>query len=88
MDHTWQHRIDSLAKQGLNTWGVVDGTSHQTPLEGCRSIVVFGSGGTQLWNALLDDLQAHPCHLTDKDHPLDAFVSRAIHAVDPEPGSE
>ncbi|MFT5686863.1 MAG: ferredoxin, partial [Myxococcota bacterium] len=75
----------SLGKAGLNVFGVADGRGLDHILPGCRSVVVFASGGTALWEAMCVNLSAHPAHLTDEDHPLDAFVARSIAAADPTP---
>ena len=70
---------------GLNVCGVADGRPFDSVLPGCRSVLVFASGGTALWEAFCRDLRAHPQHLTDEDHPLDAFIARQIRAADPDP---
>ncbi len=81
-----------LAGIGLNAFGVADparwdvsaGRERQAQhlLPGTRSILVFGSGGPALWNALLDDLRAHPEHLCEEAHPLDAYARRAVSRAD------
>ena len=85
--------FDALHAAGLNAVGVADParwnaavgperrTEELAPFT--RSILVFGSGGGALWEALLADLRAHPEHLTEELHPLDAFVRRAVAAADP-----
>ncbi len=82
-------RLDEIRAKlrvaGLNVSGIADGTGLDHILPGCRSVVVFASGGTALWEAMCADLSAHPDHLTGEDHPLDAFVARAIQAADPRP---
>lgn len=82
-----------LAAVGLNAFGVADparwdavaGPARQSTelLPGTQSILVFGSGGGQLWDSFLDDLVANPRHLADEEHPLDAFVRRRVEAADP-----
>ncbi len=52
-------------------------------MPGAQSILVVGSGGGALWNALLADLKKNPRHLTHEAHPLDAFVRRKIHEAEP-----
>jgi len=76
----------SLAAVGLDAVGVADGAPYQDVLEGCRSVIVFGSGGRTLWNALVADISRNPAHLTGELHPLDAFVLRTLDRVDPDPG--
>ena len=76
--------FDGLSDIGLNAWGVADGIGYDHILPGCRSVCVFGSGGTHLWESLLHDLKSHPHHLTEEDHPLDAFVARVLEEVDPQ----
>ncbi len=81
-----------LADIGLNAFGVADparwdataGAERQAErlLPGTRAILVFGSGGPTLWNALIADLGAHPEHLSAEAHPLDAYVRRAVEQVD------
>jgi len=72
-----------LADAGLNAWGVAPGDAYDHLLPGCRSVMVFASGGGRLWEAFLDDVRAHPGHLSDEQNPLDAFVRRSIEAADP-----
>jgi len=79
----WERLRVDLAAVGLNAWGVAPGAPWQEILPGCRSVVVLGSGGAALWEALVADLRAHPVHLSDEDHPLDAFVERALARLDP-----
>ena len=72
---SWLDRaVEELGAIGLNAWGV----AHSSELEGYRSAAVFGSGGGALWAAFEEDLRANPRHLSDEDHPLDAFVRRAV----------
>lgn len=87
----------SLAAAGLNAAGVADprrwdaqvGPERRSDvlLPGARAILVFGSGGGRLWDALLADLRASPSHLAEEPHPLDAFVRRTVAAADPLLGS-
>jgi len=77
-----QHR---LAACGLNVFGVANGAGQDDILPGCRSVLLFGSGGGALWESLLVDLRRSPAGLTDETHPLDAFVSRQLKAADPNP---
>lgn len=82
----WTAAQTRLGQQsGLNLCGVADGAPWQEVLPGCRSVLVFASGGTALWSAMLTDLKAHPRHLADEANPLDAFVQRGLQAVDPHP---
>lgn len=76
---------DRLAAAGLEFQGVAPGAGLSALLPGCRSAVVFASG-RRLWEAFLDDLRAHPAHLSAEAHPLDAFVVRLVRAADPAPG--
>ncbi len=83
---SWLERVtDQLAEAGLNAWGVADGRAYEHLLPGCRSVVVFGSGGRGLWEALVRDLRARPAGLTEEDHPVDQFVARALATADPDP---
>lgn len=75
----------SLARAGINVAGVADGSAYSGVLPGCRSVLVFASGGPALWDAFVADLRAEPAHLSGEDHPLDAYVRRAIDAADPSP---
>jgi len=79
------HIIEKLDAIGLNVWGIASGESWQEILPGCQSVIVFASGGTALWDAFVQDILQHPTHLTECDHPLDAFVARTIQTVDPSP---
>ncbi len=76
----------ALAARGLNVHAVAGGREFSAILPGCRSVLVFGSGGRALWDALLEDLRRNPEHLRNELHPLDAFVRREIESVDPHPG--
>ncbi len=83
----------TLAAAGLNAAGVADAARWDTLvgpprktealLAGTQAILVFGSGGGGLWEALLADLRRHPEHLAGEAHPLDAFVRRTVAAADP-----
>ncbi|HJN74293.1 MAG TPA: hypothetical protein QGF58_10210 [Myxococcota bacterium] len=80
---SWLSRaIEELGAIGLNAWGVAPGREHQALLPGCRSVVVFGSGGPDLWRAFVVELAEHPQHLADEAHPLDAFVRRRVEALE------
>lgn len=82
----------TLHQAGLNVVGVADparwdavcAPSRRTSelLPGARAIVVVGNGGRALWDAFVADLRAHPEHLADEPHPLDAFVRRTVLAAD------
>ena len=88
MDESMLGALTQLAGVGLNHWGVVSATRYdETAREGCRtsdlfpaarSIVVVASGGTALWDAFVSDLRQNPEHLSEQQHPLDAFVMRAV----------
>ncbi len=85
--------VDTLAAGGLNVVGTVDVAQWDTIapasrqsvalLPGARCILVFGSGGPDLWSAFLADLRRDPRGLTEEVHPLDAFVARQVAAADP-----
>jgi epoxyqueuosine reductase QueG len=82
----------ALAADGLNLTGVASAAAWDAVmpparqadllLPGTRSILVFGSGGGALWDALLADLRRDPRGLTEEAHPLDAFVQRRVRAAD------
>lgn len=74
-----------LAAFGLNAWGVADGQPYQSVLPGCRSVLVFGSGGPALWQHFVAWLRADPARLSGEQHPLDAFIQRSLEAADPAP---
>ncbi len=74
-----------LAPVGLNAWGIADGAPWQDILPGCRSVLVLGSGGPTLWQALNDAVRADQGLLDGHLHPLDDFVARAIAEADPSP---
>lgn len=85
--------VAALGAAGLQAVGVADvaawdaqvGPERRSAalLPGARSILVFGSGGRALWDALVADVRAHPAHLAQEEHPLDAYVRRAVLAADP-----
>jgi hypothetical protein len=66
-------RYDELARLELRSHALAPGT---------RSIIVIGSGGGALWNALIDAIRVDPTRLSAELHPLDAFVQRAIEEAD------
>ncbi len=74
-----------LARAGLNVQAVADGRAWSELLPGCRSVVVFGSGGGLLWERFLDWLGEDPRRLTEQDHPLDHFVEQLVSGLDPAP---
>jgi epoxyqueuosine reductase len=81
----------ALTPAGLNLCGVADVARYDAAAApsrrsedvapGARSIVVVASGGAALWEAFVADLRRHPEHLTEEQHPLDAFVRRAVLAA-------
>jgi epoxyqueuosine reductase len=83
--------MDRLADVGLNHAGVADVSTYNEGVQAelhtdslapwARSVVVFASGGSGLWDALLTDLRRNPSHFTDSTHPLDDFVQRSIAGV-------
>lgn len=83
----------ALAPSGLNLVGVAstaawdatqpDARKTAALAPGARSIVVVANGGRALWSALLDDLRAHPEHLTATAHPVDAYARRQTDALAP-----
>ena len=84
---------DRLLPFGLNHLGVASAEAYdrsakaalrtQELMPGTRSILVVGSGGPDLWEALMADLRRDPTGLTEQAHPLDAFVERGIAATGP-----
>lgn len=81
----WEARRARLAAVGLNTWGVADGSSYQDWLPGCRTVVVVGSGGPQLWRSFRAAAEADPRLITGHKDPLDRFVRDQVRAIDPHP---
>lgn len=81
----WQQRLDALHGLGLNAVGVADGSDYERFLPGCRSVVVLGSGGPALWEALLEAVRAEAEIWTAQQHPLDAWVKGAVQVLDPDP---
>jgi epoxyqueuosine reductase QueG len=83
---------EELRGTGLNAFGVADvgawdaaaGPERQSQvlLPGTTSILVVGSGGRELWQAMLADLRDHPDRLANEAHPLDAFVERQVRKAD------
>lgn len=74
-----------LAPLGLNAAGIADGRPYSELQPGCRSVLVLGSGGPLLWERLRALVELEPRWLLDRPHPLDDFVARLIHSVDPDP---
>lgn len=87
--------LRSLAAVGLGhvgtvpaaRWDAVARPEHRAEalLPGARGVIVVANAGRGLWDALVADLRAHPAHLADEPHPLDAFVRRAVTGA-PVPG--
>lgn len=76
-------RLD-LALDGLNVAGVADGRAWDHVLPGCRSVLVFGSGGPRLFETFHAWLRAAPERLQEHRHPLDDFVAARIGLADPD----
>jgi hypothetical protein len=83
--------LDALREGGLNHWGAVStqayddvaaaGLKTSDLAPGARSILVFASGGTALWDDMLEAMGDSPEYLTEDAHPLDACVGRLIGSV-------
>ncbi len=83
----------SLAPCGLNHVGVASiaawderarpETRSGQVFPGARAIVVVASGGPRLWEAFLEACREDAGALLDHEHPLDAFVRRAVASADP-----
>lgn len=83
---------EALRASGLNAFGVASAAAWDRAVAperqsaalspGAVSILVVGSGGQDMWNHFLADLRAHPEHLAEEAHPLDAFVERRVRAAD------
>jgi epoxyqueuosine reductase len=92
-DRAAERLTSALVASGLNLSGVASAAAWDARmpparrtdalLPGARSILVFGNGGGALWDALLADLRRDPRGLTEEEHPVDAFVRRAVAAADP-----
>src|SRR5204863_5189465 len=76
---------ERLRALGLNVQGVADGSKYEAWLPGCRSVIVFASGGSVLWEALLAACRVSLRRWADEDHPLDAFVGAEVLAADADP---
>ncbi len=76
---------ERLRAFGLDVQGVADGTKYDAWLPGCRSVIVFASGGSALWEALLAACRIDPRRWSAQEHPLDAFVRAEVTAIDPLP---
>ena len=83
--HWLQSIFNHLSPIGLNVIGIADGSPYQSLLPSCRSVIVFASGGSALWDSFIKDIERHPAHLRDHQHPFDDFVHRAIQSADPSP---
>ena len=78
----WSTVRARLAAGGLNAVGVAEGAAYGAWLSGCRSVVVFGSGGRALWPAFSAAVEADPRLLSEQAHPLDAHVRRLVQGAD------
>ncbi len=82
----------ALAPSGLNLVGVADparwdaaslpARQRSALFPSTRAIIVIGNAGPSMWSAFVDDLRGHPEHLRDEEHPVDAFVARALTRAD------
>ena len=81
----WREFVDSLTGFGLNVSGTAPGEAYEEILPGCRSVLVFASGGPDLWKAFEADIQREPRWLQEEEHPLDAWLHRALTRADPDP---
>lgn len=77
--------IQTLHSSGINCVGVAPGKPYEHLLPGCNSAVVFGNGGTHLWDNFIEDLRRNPDHLRQHKHPFDDFIHRCISEADPNP---
>lgn len=83
---SWRERAHgALAGIGVDLYGVADGRPYQQLLPDCRAVVVFGNGGSALWDSMVEAIGRDPGRLTTTEHPLDDHVQRAIDAADPRP---
>jgi hypothetical protein len=83
---TWLSSIvTTCARGGLNLYGIADGRPYDRFLSGCQSAIVLANGGTALWDAFVVDVQQSPLHLSQQQHPFDAFVHRLLLRSDPNP---
>ena len=83
-----EQMIVALEGAGLNHWGVVGGrrydeisapTLKRHVLQpGAKSIIVFASGGTRLWDNFVSAIQHDPSRLQEEQHPLDAYVRHQV----------
>jgi epoxyqueuosine reductase len=64
-------QLERLRRIGVQLHGVADGSGWAHVLPGCRSVVVVGSGGRALWDALVARELRGP-------DPLDALVAEAV----------
>jgi len=74
-----------MEQAGLNITGVAQGEPWQSVFPGCQSVIVIGSGGDQLWNAFISDLERSPGYFKNEPDILDNFVTRTLNHIDPEP---
>ena len=88
----WESALALLSRAGLGLVGVADVAAYDAVarpelrgeqlLPGARRVVVVGSGGPALWQAMVDALRADPSRLAETPHPLDAFVGLRVAEAD------
>ena len=88
----------AIATVGLNLVGVASASDYDAKvapdlratalLPGAQSIAVIGNGGGLLWRAFVAELAHDHARLTGEQHPLDAFVRRAVMKADAVLGAE
>lgn len=67
-----------LAAEGLNIQLVADGTAYQDILPGCRSVVVYASGGRRLWEGFVERCKVDPAWVHERPHALDLHVRSLV----------
>ncbi len=77
----WSTLLERLEAIGLNAVGVTE-PDREAAAHGARSAVVFASGGSALWDAFVQAIQADPRVLTEHAHPLDRFIARQLASLD------
>lgn len=85
---SWLQNIQSqCTKLGLNVFGVADGAAYQDVLPNCRSVIVIANGGSKMWERFLEDCRRAPDSFTQEEHPLDTWIEKHLHRIDPAPPS-
>lgn len=81
---SWFQNIQSQCTEiGLNIFGVADGAPYQEVIPNCQSVIVIANGGSKMWEHFLEDCKRAPDSFTQEENPLDTWIEKHLHRIDP-----